>query len=389
TSYTWAPAATLNNTNTSSPLANPSVNTVYTVTIVNSGFGLSCSDTRTVQVLVRPSPTTSFNYTANPCGGGIYFFDQSQNNIVSWSWTLAPGVTSTVQNPYNFYSQGGTYTVSLVSTNNFSCQSKSDVLVQVNPPPPVSASGATAICIGNKAQLYAFGGISYSWSPASSLDFPASSNPIASPSVSTLYSVVITTSGTVNGDNCEFVLTQSVAVSVLSSIPVSAVANPGLIKKGDNSTLIYTGSPGALVQWYPLNSTTPTFGYTVTAKPDGPRTYTAVATNGACRQDVTVFVDVFNPECLEKDLFIPNTFTPNNDGNNDKLFVRGLKVEEFYFAIYNRWGEKVFETTDRAVGWDGTYNGKPADVGVFGWYLEAKCQGGESAFLKGNVTLIR
>jgi gliding motility-associated-like protein len=388
-SYTWSPANSLSAANSPSPLANPSVTTIYTVQILNSGFGQTCADTKTTQVLVRPSPTTSFNYTANPCGGGVNFFDQSQNNIVSWSWTLASNATSTLQNPYHFYVQGGTYTVSLVSTNSFSCQNKFDLLVQVSAPPPVSVMGGTQICIGNKAQLYAFGGESYTWSPASSLDFPNSSSPIASPSVSTNYSVVITTSGSVNGEACKFLLTQSVNVSVLSSIPTSAFANPTVIKKGDSSTLIYTGSPGAFVQWYPLNSTTPAYGYTVTANPNAPSTFTAVATSGACRKDHTVFVDVYNPECLDKDMFIPNTFTPNNDGNNDKLFVRGLKVEELYFAIYNRWGEKVFETKDRSTGWDGTYNGKPADVGVFGWYLEVKCKGGEEAFLKGNVTLIR
>ncbi len=388
-SYTWSPAASLNNANSSNPLASPSINTIYTVTVLNSGFGITCSGIHTVQVLVRPSPTTSFNYSANPCGGGVNFFDQSQNNIVSWSWTLAPNVTSTVQNPYNFYTQGGTYTVSLVSTNNFGCQSKNDLQVQIATPPPVSATGGTRICVGQSAQLYAFGGISYSWSPIAGLDFPNMSNPIASPSVSTNYSVVITTSGTVNGENCKFVLTQSVTVSELSSVPVSAFANPAIVKKGESSTLIYTGSPGALVTWYPLNSTTPATGYTVTANPASPTTYTAVATRGACRKDMPVFVDVYSAACLDKDLFIPNTFTPNNDGNNDKLFVRGLKVEEFYFAVYNRWGEKVFETKDRTIGWDGTYNGKPADVGVFGWYLEAKCLGGEEAFLKGNVTLIR
>jgi gliding motility-associated-like protein len=64
-------------------------------------------------------------------------------------------------------------------------------------------------------------------------------------------------------------------------------------------------------------------------------------------------------------------------------------VEEIYFAVYNRWGEKVFETTDKNIGWDGIYKGKAADVGVFGWYLKVKCYDGNERFKKGNVTLIR
>ena len=64
-------------------------------------------------------------------------------------------------------------------------------------------------------------------------------------------------------------------------------------------------------------------------------------------------------------------------------------MEEIYFAVYNRWGEKVFDTYDKKVGWDGIYKGRPADVGVFGWYLKVKCYDGTETFKKGNVTLIR
>ncbi|HQQ95414.1 MAG TPA: PKD domain-containing protein [Bacteroidia bacterium] len=389
TSYSWTPSGSLNSAVSGSPVANPTAITVYTVMISSSGFGQNCAQSLTTQVMVNPTPTTGFTFTSNPCGGGVNYFDQSFSNIVSWSWTLAPGVVSNQQNPYHFYTQGGTYTVVLLSTNIYGCQSLADVVLTVAPPPPVAAGGGSNVCIGTAVPLFASGGISYSWSPASSLDMPLSSNPVASPTVNTNYSVVITTTGSAGGENCKFLLTTSVGVSQLSSIPVSAFANPVLIKKGETSTLVYQGSPGALVTWYPLNSTNPATGYTVTAQPGGPSTYTAVAASGACRKDMQVFVDVYNPACLDKDLFIPNTFTPNNDGVNDVLLVRGLKVEEFYFAVYNRWGEMVFETHDRKQGWDGSYNGKPADVGVFGYYLKVTCLGGEEAFLKGNVTLIR
>jgi gliding motility-associated-like protein len=88
-------------------------------------------------------------------------------------------------------------------------------------------------------------------------------------------------------------------------------------------------------------------------------------------------------------LFIPNTFTPNGDGNNDEFRVRGPVYENFYFAVYNRWGQKVFETTDQTVGWDGTFNGVMADPGVFAYYMKAQCGTQPAVFEKGNVTLIR
>lgn len=97
-------------------------------------------------------------------------------------------------------------------------------------------------------------------------------------------------------------------------------------------------------------------------------------------------IDVItNPE-----LYIPNTFTPNGDGHNDIFRVRGPYYAIYYFAVYNRWGELMYETTDPSQGWDGNYKGKPSDPGVFGYYLKAKCgEGSEEIFKKGNVTLVR
>jgi gliding motility-associated-like protein len=92
----------------------------------------------------------------------------------------------------------------------------------------------------------------------------------------------------------------------------------------------------------------------------------------------------------ESEVFVPNTFTPNNDGKNDVFRVRGPAYGKFYFAVYNRWGQLLYETNDPAQGWDGTFSGKLSDPGVFGWYLRASCgEGKEEIFRKGNVTLIR
>ncbi len=94
---------------------------------------------------------------------------------------------------------------------------------------------------------------------------------------------------------------------------------------------------------------------------------------------------ITNPE-----LYIPNTFTPNGDGFNDVFKVRGPAFGVYYFAVYNRWGQMVFETQDPTQGWDGVYNGRQADPGVFGYYIKARCnENSPEIFRKGNVTLIR
>jgi gliding motility-associated-like protein len=389
TSYTWSPSALISNTSIANPIVTPTVSTIYTVTILNNSLGNNCLRTLTTSVIVNPKPNANFNYTINPCGGGVTFNDLSAANITAWQWTLSPTATSTVQNPYNFYSSGGTHTITLIVTNSDGCKDTSAQIITVGIPPAVSATGGSLICKGYYAQLSATGGVTYQWTPTVSLNLPFTANPEATPTISTQYSVVITTSLIVNGLPCQFLLTTNVNVTQPSVIPVGANANPIIVTTGSATTLTYIGDPGAIVNWLPPGSTTPGIGYTVTAYPDRPTTYTAVASYGACKESAQVRVDAYSAGCLDGDVFVPNTFTPNGDGKNDLLFVRGLKVEEIYFAVYNRWGEMVFETNDKTKGWDGIYKGRAADVGVFGWYLKVKCINGEESFKKGNVTLVR
>lgn len=88
-------------------------------------------------------------------------------------------------------------------------------------------------------------------------------------------------------------------------------------------------------------------------------------------------------------LFVPDAFSPNGDGVNDKLFVRGNNIKELYFAVYDRWGEKVFESTDKNNAWDGTYKGNTLNGAVFVYYCFGKYNDGAEFKQKGDVTLIR
>ena len=88
-------------------------------------------------------------------------------------------------------------------------------------------------------------------------------------------------------------------------------------------------------------------------------------------------------------LFIPNIFSPNNDGSNDVLYVRGENIKELIFSIYNRWGEKVFETRDKENGWDGKYQNKNCEIGVYAYTANITFLNGATIFKKGNVTLVR
>ncbi len=87
--------------------------------------------------------------------------------------------------------------------------------------------------------------------------------------------------------------------------------------------------------------------------------------------------------------YIPNVFTPNGDDVNDLFLIMGDAVVEMTLHIYDRWGEKVFETSDQLEGWNGTFKDEQLPPGVFFYYVELLLDDGSTTIQKGNVTLIR
>lgn len=91
------------------------------------------------------------------------------------------------------------------------------------------------------------------------------------------------------------------------------------------------------------------------------------------------------------DYTLPNAFSPNGDGRNDMFTLHGWAncVSEFSLVIFNRWGEKIYETDNPVKAWDGTHNGQALDPGVYIYYLNAKTNAGEAKNKKGNISLIK
>ncbi len=106
---------------------------------------------------------------------------------------------------------------------------------------------------------------------------------------------------------------------------------------------------------------------------------------GGCLDTYSLDVCIYDPV----ELFIADAFSPNADGVNDALFVRGNGVVELDFMVYNRWGQKVFESHDVDQGWDGTFKGKVLNSEVFVYYIKAKTRNGEEIEMKGDVSLVR
>lgn len=86
---------------------------------------------------------------------------------------------------------------------------------------------------------------------------------------------------------------------------------------------------------------------------------------------------------------LPSAFSPNNDGQNDFFKVLGNGIEEINLMIYNRWGQLVFSTANKDIGWDGTYEGDAQEIGVYIWQLKGSLIDGTLINKRGNVTLLR
>lgn len=116
--------------------------------------------------------------------------------------------------------------------------------------------------------------------------------------------------------------------------------------------------------------------------------YATAINQWGCEASDSVVLKVVS--CAPESVFVPNTFTPNNDDLNDRLYVRGIGLAALeFFRVFDRWGRLVFETNNINEGWDGTVNGKLADVATYVYHLKATCSSNELVEKSGNVTLIR
>lgn len=312
------------------------------------------TDTAFATILVNPMPATNAgNDTCIIAGSSIF-------------------LTATGGNPY-FWNTGDTASTILVTpvfTTNYNvvsflglCSWGDQVTVKVSYPAEIS--GDTIICTGEEVTLTSSFGDSYLWSNGET-----TKSILVDPLSDTVFSVTIT-------DACDTQYATS-AINV-GQLPQAFAGNDTTITLGTNAYLSASGGNSYL--W----NTGETTG-SITVAPESVTVYSVTATNTfgcASADSVRVNVDISNSATL------PSIFSPNGDGFNDKLFVRGNGIKEMVFTIFNRWGEKVFETNDINEGWDGTVKGKPADPSVFVYTLKGKYLNDSEIKMKGNVTLIR
>jgi gliding motility-associated-like protein len=145
--------------------------------------------------------------------------------------------------------------------------------------------------------------------------------------------------------------------------------------------------------WSPATNLSCTDCPTPTANPKFTTTYRikVIDING-CSNSKDIRIEVL---CNNSNFFIPNTFSPNSDGVNDRFYPRGTGIERIQaMRIFNRWGELIYEkknfsANDQSAAWDGTYKGKQADADTYVYMVDFICENAVILTYKGNITLIR
>ncbi len=277
----------------------------------------------------------------------------------------------------------GTYTIQI--TDSLGCILSNTY--NINEPPALNIQTVSTVaycrgaCIGTAQTLVqgGNGGYQYVWS-----DPAQQQTALAIQLCSGNYTVTVT-------DSKGCLITDTIQVIYSDSLPmIDATADTNQLYQGQSTTLHADPTINYVINWSPSTSLNSSSSTDPLSTPPQTTTYTlSIIDRNQCSNSDTVTIFVKDVLCTEPEIFIPNAFSPNGDQQNDKLYVRGNTIESMQLVIYDRWGEKVFESTQKNSGWDGTYKGKAVAPGVFAYYLEVICFDQNKFIKKGNITVIR
>ncbi len=377
--YTWDPPIWINDPGVISPVITPDTSQLYTLTASFPGcpnivkqlyFDVQpvpnvyvgpdrekCQwDTVMIQPIITPAGYPNYTYTWVPAGG---LDDPSSKNVT-------------------FSGQASVSPLSLSVATPAGCIGTDDLDITVRQGNFASLVPEDAeICPRETVTINATGGVFYYWSPRYYLSDTMTASVVASPVTNTTYSVLVTDQ-----------------YGCLDTLESRIIVHPAAVVELGNTVTLYPGESvqmdpegnGLYFSWFPPHGLSATNIANPVAMPDVRTRYFVEATteHGCTAMDsIDVLVET------ETLLDLPNAFSPGSQPNEElKIIKRGLATLK-YFRIFNRWGAKVFETSDIEEGWDGRLNGTPQPMGVYVYMIEAETSTGRRFVKQGNVTLIR
>lgn len=360
----------------------PNAYTVNTIATDNHG----CSDTATTVVNAYPKPATNAGADVFICRGS--YAELNATGAASYIWEANPSLSCTacvsaIATP----TDSTMYFVTGIS--QYGCRAMDSVVVRVHQPFTLTVGAGDTVCSGQTIHLRASGTDRYTWVPSTAVVNPAAGITTANPTTTTLYKVIAK-------DNADcFTDTGYVNIKVWPYPTVDAGADKTV---AIGTSLVLQPQYSTDIISYQWNNPMLTLSCTTCPAPTvqtkgAQNTYRIQVENeGGC---VSVDEITVHAICGSSNLFIPNTFSPNTDGKNDRFYPRGSGLGQIKsLRIYNRWGEVVFtavnfSANDAALGWDGTYKGKPLPPDVYVYTCEVVCINQEVLTYNGNVTLLK
>ncbi|PKP04064.1 MAG: hypothetical protein CVU11_06125 [Bacteroidetes bacterium HGW-Bacteroidetes-6] len=371
--YAWDNGLPALTTHTVSPLAT----TTYTVTITDyCGYEISGDVTITVgSGLAEAGPDQEI------CDGETATLEA--NSSLGYIWSTGETTQSIDVSPT-------TETMYYVTVTGI-CEGNDSVTVYVNPLPVVSAAlDPVSICAGDSASLSAAGALEYIWS-SSPVDATLHQTPgetndyfTVSPGGTTTYFVTGT-----DANGCSN--TASAAITVIPSPVASFFTQPPIASSFDPTFHFYDNSQGNPVLWlWTLDDGTqyniPEFVHQFPVDDFGDYEVILYVENSfGCFDSIVGSVRV-KPDYT---LYIPNSFSPNEDGINDYFHISGINFpdDEFSIRVYDRWGSLVFASTNPSFQWDGKKDGGYAPMGTYVYRIYYRDTDGNYQVRQGNITL--
>ena len=374
---------------------NQSPSPITTTTYIVTGTDVNgCQNTDNVVVTViicGNSPIANFSSSdssicINDC---ISFTDLSSGSPTSWSWYFfgSSTPTSSQQNPTNIcYPTSGSFDVALVVSNaNGQDSIFLTNFITVNALPNVVANTSnTSICAGDSIVLTGSGATSYSW------DNGVTNGVSFIPTATTLYTVTGTDlNGCQNTNNVTVTVNSCAAPTTNFNSSNNTPCIGSCITFNDLSAGTPTSWAWSFINGTPTSSTNqnPTICY------DSIGTFDVqlIVSNSFGTDTLLISNYITVDSCIQQEpiFIIPNVFSPNNDGNNDLFFVESFGLETLSMKIYNRWGEKLFESNQLDAAWDGrTESGTICSEGTY-FYIISITISEKKEVYKGTLSLLR
>ncbi len=374
--FTWTPNYNINSLSGPSPLVSPDVPTKYYTTLTDA-FGCVTKDSVFVDVKLFVTLDAGNDTTLCKTDG---FNINTFSDALSYKWTPATYLDrDDVKSPFATPLATTKY---YVTGNIGKCQTTDSVNITVVNYPAAKGNPDTTVCLGTNAQLYASGGTSYAWSPATWLSATNIPNPVVNaPSANIRYIVTVT-----DTLGCPKPSKDTVWVRVYPKVIADAGPRDTSVVEGE--PLLLNGTGGDIYLWSPGTWLTSTIVRNPVSLPQDDIEYALlVKTLAGCEGRDSIKIKLYK---VDPSMYVPTAFTPDRDGKNDVLrpILLGMK-DLTYFRVYNRWGQLMFSTAEKNKGWDGTFAGKPQQADTYVWVAEGITYKAQAIRKKGYAVLLR